>query len=124
MKWVNIEARVKLFLVQLEENFNNNKCTISQKREDKKLRDLLYEFGWTPNILFDYLLNNLEPEDYVSGPEEEHNNPDGSLWVFGKVINSVEVYIKITNRPNNSMCISFHEKEYDIYYPLKGGKKK
>lgn len=117
---MDIESKVKLFLAQLENNYQNDNYFLS-RRKDEKLNALLRQFGWTKQILFEYLIKNLKPDDYISGPEDEHGNADGSVWKFGKIINSVEVYIKISHMPNGSKCISFHETEYDICYPFKGG---
>lgn len=102
--------KVELFLFQLRENYKNHKCFV-RRRKDEKINKLLRELGWTRNQMFEYLIDNLLPEDYVKGPEEEHGNPAGKVWVFIKIIERKSVYIKISNFPNDSWCISFHEDE-------------
>lgn len=102
--------KVELFLHQLNENYKNGKCFI-RRRRDEKINKLLREIGWTRNQMFEYFIDNLSSEDYVKGPEEEHQNPDGNVWVFIKNIEGKPVYIKISNFPDSSFCISFHENE-------------
>jgi hypothetical protein len=43
------------------------------------------------------------------------------MWVFGKLVNRKEVYIKISLGNENSgvVCISFHIAEYPMAYPYK-----
>lgn len=39
-------------------------------------------------------------------------------WVFGQMFdNMIEVYIKIKVRRRKVICLSFHEKEWDLHYP-------
>lgn len=117
---MDVESRVKLCLYQLNNNFESEKYFLARKK-DEKLNKLLREFGWTRTILFKYLVTNLCPEDWVSGPQAEHGNTDGQVWVFGKTIQSKEIYIKISHFSNGTRCISFHEAEWELVYPLKGG---
>ena len=41
-------------------------------------------------------------------------------WVFGKNLNNREIYIKINmgTTSNPVICMSFHESEYSMEYPL------
>ena len=41
------------------------------------------------------------------------------MWSFGKSVQSIEVYIKISLTERNVICISFHEAEFPITYPFK-----
>jgi hypothetical protein len=49
----------------------------------------------------------------------------GEMWVFGKWLNKIEVYIKITlgSEKDPVICISFHPAEHPMNYPLKKGNK-
>jgi hypothetical protein len=38
---------------------------------------------------------SLIATDYVSGPEADHDSCVGEIWVFGKRIDRVDVYIKL-----------------------------
>ncbi len=71
----------------------------------------------------------LSIEDYCSGPEEDRDRP-GQIWVFGKVIEGREIYIKLKiARVDERMiakCLSFHPAEFPLCFPMKekGGSKK
>lgn len=43
------------------------------------------------------------------------------MWVFGKDVHDIEVYIKVTVGGFNrrAVCISFHRAEHPLDYPLK-----
>jgi hypothetical protein len=64
----------------------------------------------------------LDVEDYSQGPIPETNHGWTDMWIFGKIVKSVEVYIKVTlglkNKPK-CICISFHEAEHAMHYPFK-----
>ncbi len=67
------------------------------------------------------ILKNLLPEDYVEGPKEDVVYGGRSMWVFGKVLDKKEIYIKISMGEINKcvVCISFHMAEYPLEYPFK-----
>lgn len=117
---MDIEAKVKLFLFQLEDNVDAGKI-IPTHRKDEKIDKLLREFGWRRLQMFEYLVKNLEYTDYLSGPMDDHDNSPGALWTFGKTILDKDVYIKIKQQDDGSKCLSFHEKEQEFDFPFKGG---
>lgn len=67
------------------------------------------------------LVVGLKPEDYVSGPSPDHNNPGLEMWVFGLQVSGSEVYVKIQVivEPARCVCISFHESERPMHYPFR-----
>lgn len=69
------------------------------------------------------IIFELESEDYFNGPSPDENLKDCEVWEFGKIIDGVEVYIKLQVREldakNVAICISFHEAEREIRYPFK-----
>jgi hypothetical protein len=67
------------------------------------------------------VIKKLKPEDYSEGPLEEKMRGILPMWVFGKEVNSFEVYIKISMGSENSkaICISFHIAEHKMNYPYK-----
>lgn len=67
------------------------------------------------------IIEELEVKDYSQGPIEDTNFVGSPLWVFGKHLKGHELYIKISmGMPNRStLCISFHNSEFPINYPLK-----
>jgi hypothetical protein len=74
------------------------------------------------------LILSLSVEDYSCGPDQDLVQV-GDIWVFGKVVNGVEVYIKlklVEYRPvgtstivRQAKCISFHAAKGSLPYPLK-----
>lgn len=67
------------------------------------------------------IIENLEVEDYCEGPLDDKLYGIASMWVFGKYIKEVEMYVKISiGLPNNKViCISFHPAEHKLKYPFK-----
>ena len=63
----------------------------------------------------------LELVNFSDGPIEEKLYRDADMWVFGKIIQGAEVYIKITmGQPGSEvLCISFHFAEQPLNYPYK-----
>lgn len=67
-------------------------------------------------------IRNLEIENYSEGPlSEEFYGGNNEMWVFGKVIEGKEIYIKLTLGEYNSnvICISFHIAKHKMTYPYK-----
>ena len=60
------------------------------------------------------LLLELKVADYAQGPLID-TRTGLSLWVFGRRVNQIDLYIKIhmglTGKP--AVCVSFHEEEKD-----------
>jgi len=67
------------------------------------------------------LVTGLTPEDYVSGPAPDHNNPGLEMWVFGLNVGRSEVYTKlqVIVEPARCVCVSFHEAERPMHYPFR-----
>jgi len=67
------------------------------------------------------ILENLEAEDYCEGPLEETFHGAGKMWVFGKEVSGIEIYIKVAMGQHNNrvICISFHPAEHPLGYPFK-----
>ena len=67
------------------------------------------------------IICSLKAEDYSQGPLDEKMRGILPMWVFGKKINTEEVYIKVSMGMENSraVCISFHIAEHALKYPFK-----
>lgn len=67
------------------------------------------------------IIEKLTLEDYSEGPHEEKMRGFLPMWVFGKQVKGIEVYIKISMGTANSqtICISFHPAEHQMKYPFK-----
>lgn len=69
-------------------------------------------------------LNDLSVSLYAKGPLKETLYKQADMWIFGKIIQGKEVYIKITmGQPSDKvLCISFHFAEESLTYPYKNKK--
>ncbi len=67
------------------------------------------------------IISNLIIDDYSEGPLKERMRGILPMWVFGKVVKTKEVYIKISmgELNNKAICISFHIAEFPMSYPFK-----
>jgi hypothetical protein len=112
--------QVKQFLIEI-------KSLVYQKglyiKERKINRDALLEIGLTAKQREESILD-LSTMDYCSGPHTDNLAP-GIFWIFGKLINDIEVYIKIkiAGEPGEerALCLSFHKAEKPLDYPLSKG---
>jgi hypothetical protein len=66
------------------------------------------------------VIKDLTYKDYYQGPFDDTIN-SGVYWEFGVTIKNMEIYIKINIGKLNKqvICISFHEAQFKINYPLK-----
>lgn len=66
-------------------------------------------------------LKELELVHYSEGPLTETLYKGADMWVFGKTVQSKEIYIKISLGQSGSkvICISFHFAEQSMIYPYK-----
>lgn len=66
-------------------------------------------------------LKELSVVHFSEGPVKEALYKGVDMWIFGKVIQSNEVYIKISmGQPNDKViCISFHFSAHSMTYPYK-----
>ena len=66
-------------------------------------------------------LNELSVIHFSEGPVKETLYKGSDMWIFGKVIQSKEVYIKISmGQPSDkAICISFHFSDNSMTYPYK-----
>lgn len=103
----NFYLKVKIFGIRFKDDREKNRNAILDLEISPRLRETV--------------VMSLEWKDYSEGPIIDELNNHGEMWVFGKDVKGTEVYIKITmGEPNkNTICISFHEAEYPMSYPLK-----
>lgn len=84
-------------------------------------KNALIELGLTKNTCIDIFFN-LSVMNYSSGPEPDDEDLGGYIWIFGKEIDSVEVYIKIKiftiDGTDYAKCLSFHSAKYSLDYPF------
>lgn len=69
----------------------------------------------------------LTVEDYCEGPKRDRSMA-GDVWIFGKKIREVEVYIKLkiaeVQGEKIARCLSFHKAKKPLNYPFKRKKKR
>jgi hypothetical protein len=89
--------------------------------ETDKTDQTLIRLGLTRGHCKDEILA-LSVLDHSSGPQPDLNR-FGEVWVFGKSIGGLEIYIKlkIVESPASeaAVCLSFHIAERPMAYPLK-----
>lgn len=66
---------------------------------------------------------SLKYENYSSGPENDKDSSSGEVWIFGTIINSQNVYIKVKLDKGVAKCLSFHPAEFPIKQPYNFGGK-
>ena len=73
-------------------------------------------------------LFSLSVDDYCHGPDDDRDRP-GLIWVFGKRVEGMEIYIKLklaeVGKEAIAKCLSFHPADFPLCFPLrpvKGGK--
>ncbi len=96
---------------------------LSFRNDRQKNQTALAELGITAHIR-ERIVMDIKWHDYSDGPIIDTLNNYGEMWVFGKDFEGHEIYIKISINESepNAICISFHEAEHPMYYPLKSHK--
>ena len=84
------------------------------------IRCIVFAIWLCHNDVADIILK-LEIDNY-SETQECTIYKGEKIWIFGYDYHSYELYIKLRLR-KKVICISFHEKEYEINYPYCGGGK-
>lgn len=109
---------IKAFLVEFKEIVINRGLDVIPRVENM---EALAELGLTKKNRKNEILT-LSVEDYCSGPEPDDERP-GHVWVFGKQINGVNVYIKLkiaqAGEKKIAKCLSFHAAKFPMCFPYK-----
>ena len=83
--------------------------------------ECMTELGFTYNDVRDAILG-LSVVDYCEGPLQDRDMP-GDLWVFGKVMEDREVYIKLKLARFGPLkivrIVSFHPAKESLCYPYR-----
>ena len=64
------------------------------------------------------IILSLSGKDYVSGPESDYDGSAGEIWVYGIKIGADHLYIKLKLEAGRAKCISFHEAQHPLAFPL------
>ena len=54
------------------------------------------------------VVDKLDENDYVSGPEDDRDGTSGDVWVFKTKVKGTETYIKLKLTDKAAKCLSFH----------------
>lgn len=113
-----LKSEVESFLASFHEKVNVFGILFRDDRE--KNRNALFDLEISRLERLE-IVKSIETQDYSEGPIPDELNLGTEMWVFGKDVNGVEVYIKITMGGFNSrtICISFHRAEHPMAYPFK-----
>jgi len=106
---------VRAFLREFRSLMKNRDFYVIDRYEN--IQGLL-ALGINKNIRKNELLS-LNVLNYSSGPTPDDDR-SGVVWIFGKIVRSNEVYIKLKisqqARGNKAICLSFHPAELKITY--------
>lgn len=88
----------------------------------RKNWDALVDLGLTTAQRTDIVLG-LTYTDYCEGPLKAKKGGKSRLWVFAVPHDSTHIYIKLklvkVSGGPKPVCVSFHEKEHPLNFPLK-----
>jgi len=115
-------------LLQIKHVIKYSPDNFTLRADLPKNKKTLLKLGFMPSHVIDEICT-LTYKNYHTGPEDNisrSGRPGGSIWVFGKEIEGIEIYIKFhlisTKRNTQCICISFHEADYPMTYPYKDHK--
>lgn len=115
--------KINSFLLQVKLIINDDSDNFIVMTHRPKNEKTMLKLGFTPKHVGEVVCG-LTYKDYSSGPEpniSKDGRQKGSVWVFGKKINGLEIYIKIQlisdKKFSKCVCISFHEADYPLNYP-------
>lgn len=114
---VTTRKEVYRFLTLMKEKLRSGGRIVFVDRN--KNSQALFELGITP-LYREQIIKSLEVEDYSEGPNEDTIYRGKPLWVFGKMFDEQEIYIKIHFGVGlDIICISFHKAEKSLNYPFR-----
>jgi hypothetical protein len=95
----------------------NQSCWVFVQRTENA--NCLVALGLTLHDVLDVILS-LSYHDYSLGPVSDRDIP-GQLWIFGKLVNGIEIYIKTKLVEIGDLrvvrIISFHPAGQPLQYP-------
>lgn len=96
-------------------SYIDNQCVSMRSIDKANLTELGISFAEAKQII-----KTLKPENYVSGPNQDHLVSKQQVFVFGYDLYEIELYIKLTIRILDDLFImSFHEAKFKLEYPFR-----
>lgn len=108
---------VEKFLEELRVKEASGVLTFLIRDDRSKNAQSLHKLDISPDKRKE-IIKKLKPEDFYR-IEDGLYMEKYSMWSFGKIEQTTEMYIKISLTERNIICISFHEAEFPITYPFK-----
>ena len=94
-----------------------------RKDPTSKTSICMRSLGYTPSDVLK-VIHSLEVRHYSEGPKRDVRGRPHDLWVFGKVVESKLIYIKLAVFYDDDavmgICVSFHEPEREMAFPYEG----
>lgn len=112
------KARIRSFLIEFKGIAAKRGIVVIPRKENI---DALAELGLTYADRKHEILS-VSVADYCAGPEPDTDKP-GQLWIFGKQVGDVTVYIKlkivVEGELKIAKCLSFHIAKFPMCLPYK-----
>jgi len=92
-----------------------NESGLEFRDRDKNIAELAYHGFHTHQVI--QIINQLTPRSYSQGPMQDEDGTQGNVWVFGVILESQQIYIKL-KLTTEAECISFHRAEREMRFPF------
>jgi hypothetical protein len=113
-----VKERLHRFLIEFKQTAAQGSGIYLVPR--KAALETLAYLGLTKRDLEEILMS-LSVVDYHQGPQPDREG-DGDVWVFGKEIKGLVLYIKVkvvrVERERLAKCLSFHVAKYPMRFPF------
>lgn len=122
MSKTRTQEEVEKFLKDMKMKLSdpNGLVIVKEHKPGDKTNNFMIMKGLNNELVKEELLKldilNYSYTDYDRDPPFQGEE----LWFFGQMYDRAEVYIKLKLR-TKVICLSFHEKDYDIRYPYLNG---
>lgn len=119
--YIETKGAVRTFLAELNRILNDGKSKVElYPREDKEeqytTEYCLTELNYTTDDV-KIELKQLKDTDYVETCDDERNKKSNRYYVFKRIIQNREIYIKVKIKSYDKkvvLCMSFHFAEYPL----------
>ena len=114
-----LRRQILNFLKDFKELMGQGRYFVKEHRSNMQT---LKELGINARIR-DEIILSVAMENYSSRPNPDKYRP-GYYSIFGKVLDAIEIYIKLKIVFNNdgserAVCFSFHPSEHPLKYPFR-----
>jgi len=126
LSWVEKRSEIDCFLKEMKSllSGDNGVRNLQIPLKNNLDEDKNYQFRVEHNLKSGHIckellkldITNYSYTDYDDNPKFKNEK----VWIFGQMFSTKEVYIKLKIR-GKVVCLSFHEKGYDLKYPFLNG---